>query len=748
MSPEIMNGQRYNSKTDIWSLGCILYELLCLRLPFDVMNIRQLSHNIANTNPLNPPINYSKEIKELAVREMLAKNPKMRPSINAVLGRQFMRDKISSCLNETRRHQEFSHTVMHGLNIMKDNRQMPPPPNPPPPASQQPPAAVARQGQQPPRIVAAAPNGCGYKQPSVPEPGSRAAPPPPMPIPNKVPVVINRQAGVSPPPVVAPRGPVPVPSANQPRAPPPPVPSHQIRQQQLPLPPPQPHMAHNNVVRPPPPPPPQAAAPRPPAAVFPGRQSPSPCGPARAAPVQTPALSAAANKISPSPSNQQVQQPPHQHNERRHIPHVSPASRQSPSPTPAGLQAPAGGQVKLPLNRQSPSPGVAHAQGAAAIKPAVNPTPKKAESKASENPRKQSEEKKPLSFADKLAEQMRLVDEQLKANMELLRKRKDENRPGAVASPVLQAGGARAIGGDNSKVGAVGLEVAGKRIATPPASSPSAAAAPVPKPPNNKVGSVMDKKPKPKVPLRADNRDIENDDDSSSTSSDELKPVAARKISAGQGPVQVNAKQPREQRLVDKAAVVDVKNNIPQLVPKTGESKSPSPQWFNELASQMSALKGQVRSIQESPSSARQHKQFNAGSCDSNSNDTPSQPQRVAGKNEPPVNGVASKPIVSDNIGAPRNGKSPCQVGQDAEEATPSLSRQHQRELHSNNLRQFLREKRIEKGAASGNGTQKNALLQALDAVSYILTSICLLVHYESKFVLVVRSPLSARSAL
>jgi NIMA (never in mitosis gene a)-related kinase len=35
LSPEVCMGQRYDYKSDIWTLGCILYEMLTLHRPFE-----------------------------------------------------------------------------------------------------------------------------------------------------------------------------------------------------------------------------------------------------------------------------------------------------------------------------------------------------------------------------------------------------------------------------------------------------------------------------------------------------------------------------------------------------------------------------------------------------------------------------------------------------------------------------------------------------------------------------------------
>ena len=38
MSPEILNNEDYNAKSDIWSIGCLLYEMMTFKCPFETKN--------------------------------------------------------------------------------------------------------------------------------------------------------------------------------------------------------------------------------------------------------------------------------------------------------------------------------------------------------------------------------------------------------------------------------------------------------------------------------------------------------------------------------------------------------------------------------------------------------------------------------------------------------------------------------------------------------------------------------------
>jgi serine/threonine protein kinase len=46
MAPELVKHQKYSEKVDVWSLGCITFQLLSGRTPFDGKNIEKINKYI------------------------------------------------------------------------------------------------------------------------------------------------------------------------------------------------------------------------------------------------------------------------------------------------------------------------------------------------------------------------------------------------------------------------------------------------------------------------------------------------------------------------------------------------------------------------------------------------------------------------------------------------------------------------------------------------------------------------------
>ncbi|CAB1117479.1 unnamed protein product [Ectocarpus sp. CCAP 1310/34] len=78
MSPELINEQRYDERTDVWSLGCLMYEAAALTRPFDAHNQLALAMKI-NTSKVAPiPSRYSLDLFA-TIEWMLSKTRHKRP---------------------------------------------------------------------------------------------------------------------------------------------------------------------------------------------------------------------------------------------------------------------------------------------------------------------------------------------------------------------------------------------------------------------------------------------------------------------------------------------------------------------------------------------------------------------------------------------------------------------------------------------------------------------------------------------
>ena len=94
IAPEIWKDKPYDYKCDIWSLGCIIYEICTSRPPFRGTSLAELGNNILRGYYL-PFSGFSNDIKNL-IAKMLIVDPNKRASINELLNSEIIKRKINS----------------------------------------------------------------------------------------------------------------------------------------------------------------------------------------------------------------------------------------------------------------------------------------------------------------------------------------------------------------------------------------------------------------------------------------------------------------------------------------------------------------------------------------------------------------------------------------------------------------------------------------------------------------------------
>ena len=98
LAPEIWRDQPYDYKCDIWSVGCIIYELCTSRPPFRGTSMKDLCHNVL-TGYYLPISGFSNDMKEI-ISKMLVVNPGRRASTDDLLNCEIIKKRIRSSKNE------------------------------------------------------------------------------------------------------------------------------------------------------------------------------------------------------------------------------------------------------------------------------------------------------------------------------------------------------------------------------------------------------------------------------------------------------------------------------------------------------------------------------------------------------------------------------------------------------------------------------------------------------------------------
>ncbi len=92
-SPEVWKDQPYDSKSDIWSLGCVVYEAVTLKPPFRAQSMEALNQRVQKGVYPKIPSIYSEDLSNL-IKLLLQVNPKKRPSCDEILRLPIIRKKM------------------------------------------------------------------------------------------------------------------------------------------------------------------------------------------------------------------------------------------------------------------------------------------------------------------------------------------------------------------------------------------------------------------------------------------------------------------------------------------------------------------------------------------------------------------------------------------------------------------------------------------------------------------------------
>ncbi|KAM7389736.1 hypothetical protein PAMP_023695 [Pampus punctatissimus] len=117
LAPEVFTERTYDAKSDIWSVGCILYELCTGQLAFSAETTIRLFPKIIGGPYPSLPNDFSPELQEL-VNDILNKDPQSRPTAAEILERPFI---MSCLLKKSKTTVKELQTKLHNLRMVADS---------------------------------------------------------------------------------------------------------------------------------------------------------------------------------------------------------------------------------------------------------------------------------------------------------------------------------------------------------------------------------------------------------------------------------------------------------------------------------------------------------------------------------------------------------------------------------------------------------------------------------------------------
>ena len=132
-SPEVWKDLPYDNKSDIWSLGCVLYEMITLHPPFRAKNMEELYKKVLSGDISQLPSQFSTDLYEI-VSLLIKVNSDKRPNCNDILNNSIIKNRIEFFKNkeneveiDENEEQNLLKTIHMPKNLLYLSNQLPKP---------------------------------------------------------------------------------------------------------------------------------------------------------------------------------------------------------------------------------------------------------------------------------------------------------------------------------------------------------------------------------------------------------------------------------------------------------------------------------------------------------------------------------------------------------------------------------------------------------------------------------------------
>ena len=129
-SPEVWNDKPYDTKSDIWSMGCVLYEMASLKPPFRAKDMEGLYKKVMEGKVIRIPTKFTNNLFKIVLL-LLQVNPEKRPSCAELLQNPIILKRIEFFKNysgdDVSEDQALLKTIIFPKNLLVLPEKLPKP---------------------------------------------------------------------------------------------------------------------------------------------------------------------------------------------------------------------------------------------------------------------------------------------------------------------------------------------------------------------------------------------------------------------------------------------------------------------------------------------------------------------------------------------------------------------------------------------------------------------------------------------